>query len=118
MQAIDNEGTFLAMERSFAVGVGNTVVLYETSTEGATDVSDIPALGLSGCPTGTIVPMSKTLVADFEQDLGVDPDNLEGMAWGPTLEDGRALLIVISDNNFNPDQTTQFIALAVELVAD
>jgi hypothetical protein len=56
------------------------------------------------------------MVADFEQDLGVDPDNLEGMAWGPTLPDGRALLIVISDNNFNPDQTTQFIALAVELV--
>ena len=60
-------------------------------------------------------PVSKRLVADFEQDLGIDPDNLEGMTFGPTLPDGRVLLIVVSDNNFNPFQTTQFIALAVEL---
>jgi hypothetical protein len=116
MQAIDNSGTFLAMERSFAVGVGNTVVLFEASIQGATDVSGIEALGLSGCPTADIVPMSKTFVADFEQDLGVDPDNLEGLALGPTLPDGRVLAIVVSDNNFSTSQTTQFIALALELV--
>ncbi|MGH2538706.1 MAG: esterase-like activity of phytase family protein [Candidatus Promineifilaceae bacterium] len=114
MQALDNQGTFLAMERSFAVGVGNTVILYETSSQGATDVSAIEALGLSGCPAGAITPMSKSLVADFEQDLGLDPDNLEGMAFGPALPDGRLVLLVVSDNNFNPSQTTQFIALAVE----
>ena len=109
LQTLDDRGTFLAMERSFAVGVGNTVRLFEISTEGATDVSGYEALPAS------FEPMSKLFVADFETDLGVDPDNLEGMTFGPTLPDGRVLLIVVSDNNFNPSQITQFIALAVEL---
>jgi hypothetical protein len=109
LQALDNAGTFLAMERSFAVGVGNTVRLFETSTTGASDVSGISTL------VGTETPMSKALVADFANDLGIDPDNLEGMTLGPMLPDGRVVLIVVSDNNFNPAQITQFIALAVEL---
>jgi len=116
LESLDNHGTFLAMERSFAVGVGNTVRLFETSIEGATDVSEFEVLP----PSGQYEPMSKMLVADFESDLGIDPDNLEAMRFGPTLADGRQLLIVVSDNNFNPTQITQFIALAVELepVAD
>jgi hypothetical protein len=98
------------MERSFAVGVGNTVVLFETTTRGATDVSDFEALNQP------YDPMPKTFLADLEQDLGVVPDNVEGMIFGPALPDGRITLILVSDNNFNPSQTTQFIALAVELM--
>jgi hypothetical protein len=104
------------MERSFAVGVGNTVVLYETSTWGATNVSRIEALMPDGNPPVNYHPMKKKFVADFESDLGVIPDNLEGMTFGPRLPDGRYSLIVVSDNNFNPGQTTQFIVVAVELV--
>jgi hypothetical protein len=111
LQTLDDRGTFLAMERSFAVGVGNTVRLFEISTTGATDVSGEDALPASW------TPMTKRFVADFELDLGVDPDNLEGMTFGPTLSDGRVVLIVVSDNNFNPSQITQFIALAVKLEA-
>lgn len=116
LQAVDNRGTFLAMERSFAVGVGNTVILYETSTRGATNVSHIEALMPDGGPPVPYHPMKKKFVADFETDLGVTPDNLEGMTFGPRLPDGRYTLIVVSDNNFNPSQTTQFIVVAVELV--
>jgi 3-phytase/alkaline phosphatase D len=112
IEALDNQGTFLAMERSFAVGVGNIVRLFETSTMDATNVSGYEVLP----DASEYEPMDKVLVADFETDLGVDPDNLEAMRFGPTLPDGRRLLIVVSDNNFNPTQTTQFIALAVELV--
>jgi hypothetical protein len=111
LQTLDNCGTFLAMERSFAVGVGNTVLLFETTTRGATDVSGWFALNQP------YDPMPKTLVADLEADLGIDPDNVEGMIFGPVLPDGRISLILVSDNNFNPSQTTQFIALAVELSA-
>ncbi len=32
--ALDNDGTLLALERSFAVGVGNTIRLYEVLTPG------------------------------------------------------------------------------------
>ncbi len=115
IQALDNHGTFLAMERSFAVNVGNTVRLFEISTHGATDVSAYEALLPEGGPPVSYNPMSKRFMADFEEDLGVIPDNLEAMAFGPQLPDGRLLLIVVSDNNFNPPQITQFIALAVKL---
>lgn len=113
LAALDNAGTLLALERSFAVGVGNTIRLFETSTQGATDVSGLDALWNedTGSPV-SFVPMSKRLVADFS-DLGISPDNLEGMTLGPMLPDGRYTLLVVSDNNFNPGQITQFVALAL-----
>ena len=50
-------------------------------------------------------------------DIGdlVDPDNLVGMTLGPRLPDGSYALILVSDNNFNPSQTTQFILLSLDL---
>lgn len=122
LQALDNQGNFLAMERSFVPGFGNTVRLFLTSIGDATDVSSIDALGWSDCPVAgsPIIPMSKTFLADFDEDLGVDTvavlDNMEGMAFGPPLPDGRLPLIVVSDNNFNPRfQDTIFVALAVTI---
>ena len=113
--ALDDDGTLLAMERSFAVGVGNTIKLFVVSTQGATDVSGMDDLfdEDTGTP-GDFVPVTKQLVLDLA-DLGVDPDNIEGMTFGPNLPDGRQTLILVSDNNFNPVQETQFIDLAVEL---
>jgi hypothetical protein len=107
---LDNVGTILTLERSYAVGVGNTIRLFEASTQGATDVSSHESIA-----GATFTPMSKMLVADFEDDLGIVPDNVEGMTFGPTLPDGRWTLILVSDNNFNPSQITQVIALALEV---
>lgn len=113
--ALDNGGTFLAMERSFAVGVGNTVKLFEALTTGATDVSGMDDLYDEATSTpADFDPMDKRLLADIAE-LGLDPDNLEGMTLGPMLPDGRHSLILVSDNNFNPGQITQFIALALEV---
>ena len=53
----------------------------------------------------------KTLVADLGS-LGLSVDNLEGMTWGPPLADGTRVLVLVSDDNFNPAQATQFVALA------
>ena len=41
-------------------------------------------------------------------------DNIEGMSWGPPLPDGRRVLLLVSDNNFNPAEVTQFVALRQE----
>ena len=106
---LDNVGTMLAMERAFSVGVGNTVHLYQIQTQGATDVSGDFALPAS------FVPVDKQFVLDVQTDLGIVPDNLEGMAFGPPLPDGRLPLILVSDNNFDPAAVTQFIVLAVRL---
>ena len=106
---LDNVGTMLAMERAFSVGVGNTVHLYQIQTQGATDVSGDFALPAS------FTPVQKQFILDVQADLGIVPDNLEGMAFGPPLPDGRLPLVLVSDNNFDPAAVTQFIVLAVTL---
>ncbi|MDJ0771946.1 MAG: phytase, partial [Mastigocoleus sp. MO_167.B18] len=114
--ALDNNGTLLALERSFSVGKGNTVKLYEVKTQGALDVSSENSLfNESENQSFEIDPaVEKRLLVDFK-DLGITPDNLEGLALGPTLPDGSQSLIVASDNNFNDTQKTQFIALGLDL---
>ena len=110
---LDNLGTMLALERSFSVGAeggGNTIWLYEIKTQGATDVS-----GMFSLLNETFTPVTKRLILNVEEDLGIEPDNIEGMAFGLALPDGRLPLILMSDNNFAAIQTTQFIVLAVEL---
>ena len=102
---LDNLGTMLAMERSFSVGaegVGNTIWLYEIETQGATDVSSYFSLYPNGIaqPPVAFTPVTKRLILNVETDLGIEPDNLEGMAFGPALPDGRLPLILVSDNNF------------------
>ena len=109
--ALDNRGTFLALERSFSVGRGNTVVLYEISTRNATDVSSEDSLLANGLE---FVPVSKRKLLDFGE-LGLVPDNLEGLALGPLMRDGHVPLIVVSDNNFLDVQSTQFILLALRV---
>jgi hypothetical protein len=120
---LDNLGTMLAMERSFSVGaegLGNTIWLYEIETQGATDVSSYFSLYPNGSaqPPVAFTPVSKRLILNVETDLGIEPDNLEGMAFGPALPDGRLPLILMSDNNFAASQSTQFIVLAVELASE
>ena len=112
--AIDNH-RLLVLERSFSVGVGNTVRIYLVDLEGAANIRDIDSLRDVDDPKP--VPLSKTLVADIGE-LGVEPDNIEGMAFGPALADGRRLLVMISDNNFQPSvQTNQVLLFALSGVA-
>jgi hypothetical protein len=116
---IDDAGTTLVMERSFSVGgvlgggTGNVVVINEVSTQGATDVLGVDALYDGGSPIA-FTPVSQREVFAFD-DLGIPIDNIEGMTFGPPLPDGRSTLVIVSDNNFNPGQFTQFIALAVDI---
>ncbi len=118
---IDDAGTMLVMERSFSVGgvlgggTGNVVVINEVSTAGATDVLGIDALYDGGSPVA-FTPVSQRLVFEFD-DLGIPIDNIEGMTFGPTLPDGRQTLVIVSDNNFNAGQFTQFIVLALDIEA-
>ncbi|MDN4591204.1 hypothetical protein DBA29_22225 [Xenophilus aerolatus] len=97
----------LVLERAYAAGRGNSLRLYAIDTREASDTLAVPALRL-----GNHRPAPKTLVADFAT-LGLARlDNSEGMCWGPSLPDGRRLLAVVSDDNFNPLQITQFAAFA------
>ncbi len=111
--ALDDAGTFLALERAYSVGAGVTVRLYEADLSQATDVSGLPALVREdGSQEPVERPARKRLLLDVGS-LGVTPDNLEAAALGPTLPDGRRLLVLLSDDNFNPTQVTQVLAFAL-----
>ncbi len=95
----------LVLERAYATGRGNSLRLYEIDTRAASDVLAVDALA-----PGNHRPAAKTLVADFAA-LGLSRlDNTEGMCWGPPLPGGGRMLVVVSDDNFNPLQITQFAA--------
>ena len=103
--------SYLAMERSFSVGApgtGNTIKLYTLELSGAQNIGGRESLAGR---LGTIEPAQKTLLLDLD-DLGIPLDNVEGMAFGPDLADGRRTLVLVSDNNFAPAQFTQFLLFA------
>ncbi len=101
--------TMIAVERSFSVGVGNSIRLYLTSTRGASNVRRIDSL--EAFPY--FRPMRKKLLLDLA-DLGIDLDNIEGITLGPKLPTGERTLILVSDNNFNANgQFTQFLAFKI-----
>ena len=95
----------LVLERAYMMGVGMSLRLYQVDTREASDTLDLPTLRPDNHR-----PLRKILVADFAQ-LGLSRlDNTEGMAWGPRLPNGHRTLVVVSDDNFNPLQITQFAA--------
>ena len=108
--ALDEE-TLLALERSFAAGVGNSIRLYRIDLSAAADIRGIKRL--DGVDLETITPVEKVLLLDLDE-LATRLDNVEGMAFGPVLTDGRRTLLLISDDNFNrAGQVTQVLAFAV-----
>jgi hypothetical protein len=99
----------LVLERAYSPQHGNTVRLYAADVSSATNVASVHSI-----PGLLPQHARKLLVADFAE-LGLSRvDNIEGMSWGPRLPDGRRTLVLVSDNNFNPAQVTQIIALAIE----
>ncbi|MBW8846565.1 MAG: esterase-like activity of phytase family protein [Burkholderiales bacterium] len=117
---------FIVIERAFAVGAqtpgraaqtqqptGNTIKLYRIDTRGATDVAGWPSI-----KGRDVTPVKRTMLLDLSSLKNDDGsvlalDNIEGISFGPVV-DGKRTLILVSDNNFNPAQFTQFIALVID----
>jgi 3-phytase len=109
-----NNQYLLSMERSFSVGApdtGNTIKLYLVKVAGADNISGLDSVAAK---LAKIRPVKKTLLLDLDE-LGIPLDNVEGMAFGPDLPDGRRSLLLVSDNNFSPAQFTQFLLFAVTI---
>jgi hypothetical protein len=117
---------FIVIERAYAVGArtpgvaaltkqptSNTIKLFLIDTRGATDVSGWPTI-----KGRDLTPVKRTMLLDLSSLKNDDGsvlalDNIEGITFGPVV-DGKRTLILVSDNNFNPAQFTQFIALTVD----
>lgn len=106
---------FIAIERAFAFGVGNTIrlTLAEITAE-TTDVSNFASL------TGAdYTPMRRTLLLEMPITFeGITLDNIEAISWGKTLANGNRTLVLAADNNFSATQSTQFIALEIAPVPE
>lgn len=104
-----NDHQLLVMERSFSAGrKSSTIKVYLAELNGAEDVSTHVSL-----TTSSFRPVQKKLLLNMDA-LGIHIDNVEGITFGPNLSNGKQTLIFVSDNNFSPDQVTQFLLFTIE----
>lgn len=116
------DGRLLVLERGFTSGVGNTVRLYLADPRRATDTSTVE--NLTGQPGVRLI--KKTLLADIAAcpDLGATAkqpqpnpllDNIEAMTVTGRTKGGALKVLLASDDNQNPSQTTRFYHLRVRV---
>jgi hypothetical protein len=117
------DGRLLVLERGFTSGVGNTIRLHLADLRHATDTSGIENLtGQKSVRLAKKTPLADlvdcpTLGATAKQPQP-NPllDNIEGMAvTGHDHHTGRLNVLLVSDDNQNPAQTTRFYRLTVRL---
>jgi hypothetical protein len=102
-------GQFLSLERSFGLS-GYSARIYQVAVGAATDTSRINSF--KGRST-MVEPVRKKLLLDLSE-LGIPLYNLEGMTLGPRLPDGSQSLVVVSDDNFDETQKTQFLLFSLK----
>ncbi len=102
-------GQFLSLERSFGLS-GYSARIYQVAVGAATDTSRIKSFKGQ---MAMVEPVRKKLLVDLSE-LGIPLYNLEGMTLGPRLPDGSQSLLLVSDDNFDEAQKTQFILLSLK----
>ncbi len=113
--ALIDENNFFAIERTYLPFQSKNIIrIFKCRITEQT--SDIGSLG--SLKDASFTPVEKTLVADLDDYLpSMTPpnlDNMEGLAFGPTLPNGNQTLIVVSDNNFGKNQRTLFMAFEIQ----
>jgi hypothetical protein len=110
----------LVLERGWSRGTGNTARIYRVGlTDPGASCLGSPALGADAAvlEKKLVVDLAylpaKGLPAAKQQQQSALLDNYEGMALGPRLPDGRASIILISDDNGRSDQYARILVLAV-----
>lgn len=107
---LEKEGYFISLERNAGLA-GFGAKLFQVVNSNSTDTSKISSFknGVEG-----VEPLRKKLLLNLD-DLEIDLDNLEGLAFGPKLPDGSQTLLLVSDDNFSDLQITQFLLFKVKI---
>ena len=114
-----NDQEFLVLERDGRAGAAARFKkIFKIDIAGATDIRAVKQLPVSTIPAG-IVPVAKSLFIDMlDPAYGLAgatfPEKLEGLTFGPDLDDGRHLFIVTNDNDFIQSQPSRFFAFAID----
>lgn len=115
-------GRYLVIERDGEVGdEAKFKKLMLVSTENASDISGISSLPQQEIPP-RVEPVSKTVLIDLLDPQwklagAAMPEKIECLAFGPDLDDDHRLLLVASDNDFEPKNATLVYAFKVPKTA-
>jgi Esterase-like activity of phytase len=114
-----NDHQFLVLERDGRAGAAAAFKkLFLIDIAGATDIRAQKQLPSTGVPAGVTAVAKAPFIDMLNPAYGLAgatfPEKLEGLAFGPDLDDGRHLLIVTNDNDFNPAQASRFFAFAID----
>lgn len=94
----------LVVERSYSTGLqGCTVKVFLCDLKKVTNVKNYTSL-----KNQNFKITSKKPVLNMD-DLGIYIDNIEGLTFGPKLENGHRSIVFVSDNNFSEKQKTQLL---------
>lgn len=99
-----NDHEFLVIERDSKEGAeATTKQIYKIDIQGAADVAAKDSLPQARL-TDEVVVKKKLLIDLLDPRYGLSgdkfPQKVEGLTFGPTLPDGRRLLVVCTDNDF------------------
>lgn len=92
--------------------------IFKIDIANATDIRAVKQLPASGIPAGVTPVDKQAFINLLDPAFGLAgasfPEKIEGLAFGPNLPDGRHLLIVTNDNDFNANQDSKFFAFAID----
>jgi hypothetical protein len=114
-----NEHQFLVLERDHWAGAAAQFkAIIKMDIAGASDVSGVAALPKRHLPSGLVAVSKRPFLDLLAHRHGLRgpsfPENVEGLAFGPDLPDGRRLLLVTSDNDFLEKTPTYIYAFAID----
>lgn len=108
----------LLLERAYVEGRGNSIRIYDVDLRTGRDIHTL-------ADASTAIPIPKQLVVDLalvkDRRCADSPqpqrrrtlENYEGLAIGPTLDDGRRVLFLVSDDNSRTTQAARLLAVAI-----
>lgn len=115
-----SDTTLLAVERACLLGAPgapayNPVRLYEVALDGAEDVAGVASLqGRAPALARKRLVLDLATWRDRLPPVLATLSNIEGLAFGPPGPRGERTVMLVSDDNFRPSQTTAFIWIALE----